>query len=70
MVLSYKGKYYSDEDIAKRVLLAKTDILDSDTRLFIMNLSKIELKLYFDSARNNLRYWRININIGSLQTDH
>lgn len=45
MVLSYKGKYYSDEDIAKRVLLAKTDILDSDTRLFIMNLSKIELKV-------------------------
>lgn len=45
MVLSYKVKYYSDENIAKRVLLAKTNILDSDTRLFIMNLSKTELKV-------------------------
>lgn len=45
MFFNYKGKYYSDEDIAKRVLLAKTDIIDSDTRLFIMNLSKTELKV-------------------------
>lgn len=45
MVLNYKGKYYSDEDIAKRVLLAKTEIIDSNTRQFIMNLSKTKLKI-------------------------
>lgn len=45
MVLNYKGKYYSNEDITKRVLLAKTDIVDSNTRLFIMNLSKTKLKV-------------------------
>lgn len=45
MVLNYKGKHYSDEDVTKRVLLAKTEIIDSNTRLFIMNLSKTKLKV-------------------------
>lgn len=45
MVINYKGKYYSDEDIAKRVLLAKTEIIDSNTRLFIMNLCNTKLKV-------------------------
>lgn len=45
MVINYRGKCYSDEDIAKRILLAKTDVKDSNTRLFIMNLSKTKLKV-------------------------